>query len=110
MKLGGNFLLSILGNYAETKRRQNYGQGSSWVGKFRFYSSRDEIFLHMLVFFFQLHGRAELETIYRTADFPFANKNKIQHPQRTTLRRLLAQRLQMSSDLLNDVFIAFNAW
>lgn len=49
-------------------------------------------------------------TIYRTADFPFRNKNKIQHPQRTTLRRLSAQRLQMSSDLLNDVFIAFNAW
>lgn len=41
MKLGGNFLLFILGNYTETKRRQNYGQGSSWVGKFRFYSSRD---------------------------------------------------------------------
>ena len=51
MKLGGNFLLSILGNCTETKRRQNYGQGSSWVGKSRFYSSRDEIFLYMLVFF-----------------------------------------------------------
>lgn len=112
MKLGGNFLLSILGNYTETKRQQNYGQGSKMqAGLENSVSIQVEIKDFFICLFFSMAWSCRIRnTIYRTADFPFRNKNKIQHPQRTTLRRLSAQRLQMSSDLLNDVFIAFNVW
>lgn len=101
--------MSILGNYSEQNGSKIMDKGQA--GLENSVSIQVEIKDFFICLFFSMAWSCRIRnTIYRTADFPFRNKNKIQHPQRTTLMRLSAQRLQMSSDLLNDVFIAFNVW